>query len=112
MTATNTAVIGNKFEIKNPVIYPNPYSLHGGGLLIGMDLTRPADRINIRIYTVSYRQIADITESGHFLGRVKLPVPDRYLDRLANGIYYMRAAGEGYGNEKAVSKPVQLIILR
>ena len=112
VTATNTAVIGNKFEIKNPVIYPNPYSLHGGGLLIGMDLTRPADRINIRIYTVSYRQIADITESGHFLGRVKLPVPDRYLDRLANGIYYMRAAGEGYGNEKAVSKPVQLIILR
>src|ERR1035437_6975308 len=111
-TATNTAVIGDKFEINNPVIYPNPYSLHGGGLIIGMDLTRPADRINIRIYTVSYRQIADITESGYFLGRVKLPVPDRYLDRLANGIYYMKAAGEGYGNEKAVSKPVQLIILR
>lgn len=71
----------------------------------------PADKITVRIYTVSYRRIIEATEYGSFYGRSTMSIASRKLQRLANGTYYIVIVGEGNG-KKAVSKPVEIIILK
>jgi hypothetical protein len=101
----------SEFRISNLEAYPNPYNPRKGSLTLSFDVTAPVNKVEIRIYTVSYRRIMEITEYGSFYGRSVVTIASRKLVRLANGTYYMVVAAEGAG-KKATSKPAELIILR
>jgi hypothetical protein len=110
-TATMTAIPDSEFRISNLEVYPNPYNPRKGDLNISFEATGHTDKIIVRIYTVSYRRIMEETEYGDFYGRSDVSIASRKLARLANGTYYAVIAGEGNG-KRALSKPVELIVLR
>jgi hypothetical protein len=109
-TATVTVIPDSEFRILNLEVYPNPYRPRAGDLTFSFDATMPADKITVRIYTVSYRRIIEVTEYGSFYGRSTVSIASRKLQKLANGTYYIVIVGEGSGS-KTISKPVELIVL-
>lgn len=96
--------------IQNEIAYPNPYNLNGD-FSVGFDISRPADKITVRIYSASYRKVLETSESGYFFGETAVTVRQWRLGKMGNGIYYVQVIAEGAG-ERAFSKPVEAIILR
>jgi hypothetical protein len=98
-------------EVIDVVMYPNPYSGVSGDFKINFDLTRPANKITVRIYTVNYRKVIEKSVPGAYLRNTILIIRPGTFNRLANGVYYAVIIGEN-GSERAVSKPGTMIILR
>lgn len=77
-----------------------------------MTLTRQVVKLSVRIYTVSFRRVIEEAEDIHAAGETALTLAGRKFSRLACGAYYVVITGETAGGETAVSKPVELIILK
>ena len=76
-------------------------------------LTQDAQYIKIRIYTMGFRAIEEITIPGTVTaGRVDRNLPSWELSRLANGIYYYTVAAVNENGVKAKSGVEVLIVLR
>jgi hypothetical protein len=76
------------------------------------DATRTASKIVIRIYTAAFRRVLEETVNGPYTGISTVSIAAYKISRLANGTYYVVLLGEGAAGEKAVSNPMELIILR
>jgi|GEM_PF-1464380 len=122
ITATNTiipsftqTVIPDKgeFKIEDIVIFPNPYNPTEGNLKIRFDITQGSKVIKVRIYTSGFRLIKQITMEGEYkAGENTINIESRYLNRLANGIYYVLLVGKNREAIEERSRPVELVILR
>ena len=91
--------IGN---IKNVFNYPNPFSSETYFTFI---LTRYADEVEIKIYTVSGRLIRDITvppQSENAYYQVYWNGRDQDGDEVANGIYFYKIIAKSNGSTKEV----------
>jgi hypothetical protein len=75
------------------------------------DAAGTADKITVRIYTVSFRRIISETVGGTYTGISNVSLAAYKLSKLANGAYYAVLEAEA-GGQRAVSKPVELIILK
>ena len=113
-TPTPTATIfrGDKFEITGVLIYPNPYIYLAGDLNMKIDITRPAEDIKARIYSVSFRRLLEHDFNATDNKETVAVIPKAELSRLASGTYYVVITGRSTTGDKAVSKPQVLIILK
>jgi hypothetical protein len=93
------------------VVFPNPYPANGTNLSISFDITRPADRMTIRVYTAAFRKVIETSATGAYLHKSIATFQSMAFGRLASGVYYAVVKAEGSG-EWAVSKPVELLVLR
>ena len=109
-TATPTIEVKDKLEILDPAVFPNPCK-QPADIRLKFNVTRHVSKIQVRIYTTAYRRVIEETFEGSFLRDTVITVPQRKLGKLSAGIYYVSIHAEN-GAEKAVSKPVELIILK
>ena len=110
-TATKTQISNQQPAIDKIVLYPNPYKQ--GDLKIGFNITQDMKIIKVRIYTSGFRLIKQITMEGEYrAGENTINIESRYLDRLANGIYYVLLVGKNREAIEERSRPVELVILR
>ena len=118
ITPTNTPVPtatiawGERFEIPNTLIYPNPYNPDNNDLKINISITQAAAEMKIRIYTVGYRRIMEIACGALNEKEVTVTIPGARISRLSAGTYYMIAEGKSTGGQKTRSKPKTLVILK
>jgi hypothetical protein len=107
-TLTNTVVISGQLVIKDVVIYPNPYNHKKDDLNICFSLTGECKLIKVIIYTAGFRMIKQFVYEGNYItGENNIKIQRKYLDKLANGIYYLLLI-----SENIKSRPVNLIILQ
>ena len=100
-------------EIDNVVVYPNPYNSKKGNLKIGLEVTNNVRLIKVRIYTVGYRFIKQIIKEGVYnTGYNEITIEGRYIEDIANGVYYILVEGIGSKGDKIRSKPNVFVILR
>ena len=118
ITPTNTQVPtatiawGEKFEIPNTLIYPNPCNPEYMDLKMKITLTQAASEMKIRIYTVGYRRIMETACGALNEKEVTVTIPRAGISHISAGTYYVIAEGKSISGQKAVSKPRQLIILK
>jgi hypothetical protein len=95
------------------MIFPNPFVASGPqDANLHCFLTQGADKLKIKIYTMSYRAAREIELSGsHAAGNVDAAFDRTGLKNLANGLYYFVAEGENAGGH-ARSAPEILIIIK
>src|ERR1035437_3124715 len=108
---TATTEWEDRFEIRDILIYPNPYDPENTGLKINISITRAASDIKIRIYTVSFRRVMDLDFGPINTKEAIITIPAGRLTHLSAGIYHVVVTGKSDGN-KAISKPVELVIMR
>lgn len=122
MTPTRTSVVtptptaGRELVIietddKPITAYPNPYTKTDGTLSVAFTITREADSVNIKIYTVSGRLVRSIDTGPVGRGDVEAFIPKSQIDGLARGVYFYRIWARS-GAEKAVSSPQKIVILK
>ena len=110
VTATITPQ-GNP-AILEAVIYPNPVGA-GQDLNIQVKISGCPAEMTLRIYSVSFRHIAEQTwKSGLSYPSMLLTVPAVYLGRLSNGTYYYVLSMKDCAGAKVVSKRGSFIILK
>jgi hypothetical protein len=110
-TPTVTAAPGGIMQIDSVAVFPNPYQITGGGLSVSFDVTRPADKITLTIYTNAFRKVIETSVNGSYLRQSTASFPARAFARLAGGVYYAVIKAES-GSGRAKSKPVVLVILK
>ncbi len=111
-TAAQTAAAG-RFAITDTVIFPNPYNPEKNYYFnIKIDLAKPASQLKIRIYTAAFRRVMEECEDGLFSGLYTSTLPWWKFSNLSPGMYYLVILGESTSGEKAISNPVELIILK
>jgi hypothetical protein len=94
------------------LIYQNPYTIRSGDLKIGITVSRPAEEIKLRIYTVAYRRIMEISCGAANTREAIITVPQWKIGRIAAGTYYLVVTGVSGDKERAKSKPVVFIIVK
>jgi hypothetical protein len=110
-TFTQTPTSSQQPAIGNVVIFPNPYNPTKEDLKINILITGQCKLIKVKIYTTGFRLIKQITNEGEYAGEETLTIDKKYLNNLANGVYYLIIVG--INNDKNVTeKPQQIIILR
>jgi glucuronoarabinoxylan endo-1,4-beta-xylanase len=110
-TYTATADYGNVFKILNPVFYPNPYS-NNGQFNIRFDLTKPADKILLKIFTSGFRLVFEATLSGQAAGKKTMSVFPGEMEKLSSGTYYAVISAQSSAGEHATSKASPFIMLK
>lgn len=93
------------------MVYPNPYN-GSGDFKIGFDVTRPADKIRVIIFTTAYRKVVESLREGYFLRDTVITLQQMELAKLSGGTYYAVIRAEGTESGKAVSKPVVVLVIR
>jgi hypothetical protein len=114
-TATEIIIDNRQLAIDNIVIIPNPYNPYKGDrdLQINFEITQKCSIIKVRIYTTGYRLIKQITLTDNFnTGINSIEIKSRYINNLANGVYYLVVVGRNSKGEEVSSKPAMLIILK
>jgi hypothetical protein len=81
-------------------------------LSLKLTLSKPADSLKVRIYTVGFRRILEIPAGAANTRDVTVTVPRLKLSRLAAGTYYVIVTGVSTSGDKAVSKPLVLVVLK
>ena len=110
---TPTPTAGRVLEIpaEKPVIaFPNPYTQGDGEIRISFSITKDADSINIRMYTVSGRLVRSFDLGSTGRGEVSVSIDKSKLSGLAKGVYFYKIRARA-GSEKAESLPQKLLIL-
>ncbi len=103
-TATPTPTLNPATLIYNPVAYPNP--VWGNQVTFNYQLFTQADTVTIKIFTVAYRKVAEITGSPNAGDN---NVVDS-LSGLANGLYFYVI--EAHAGERKEEKVGKLILVR
>jgi len=98
--------------VENNLIYPNPYFSGSGNLLMNITISRPAASLTARIYTVAMRRVLEIPVGSADIRDITITLQKMSLSRLSAGAYYVVVEGESTSNERAVSKPQTLVVLR
>jgi hypothetical protein len=102
-----------KYEVRDPVAYPNPYAPAAGNFSVRLKLTHATDRLVIKVYTVSFRKVIEAEDSpGTYSGAHTLSLSAAYFAKLASGTYYYRIEGESTAGEKAASIAEKFVIIR
>jgi hypothetical protein len=103
---------GPKLEINNVAIYPNPLVI-GGALNIKLNLSQAPGKIKLKIYTVSFRAVREITwKNGIHAGDNTLQASSMNIGNLAGGVYYYVIKADNLSGTEAGSKAGPLVVLR
>jgi hypothetical protein len=111
-TTTPTVPWDNTFTIDDIKTYPNPYKQGTGDLSVSITISKPASELKVRLYTVNFRRIFETPAVSADTRGVTITVPGWKLAHLAAGTYYMVVSGISTDKERALSKPLVLIILK
>jgi subtilase family serine protease len=105
-SATVTAAAGeNLFKINDVVIYPNPMISGHSGPNLRLDITGKPVSITMKIYTVSFRLIADREWAGaDITGGYSVSMGTDITARLAPGIYYYIIKAKDASGRKSASR--------
>ena len=68
--------------------------------------------MKVSIYTVGYRRIMETQCGAANTKEVTVSIPSTRIRNLGSGTYYLIVTGKSGNKDTAVSKPVELIILR
>jgi hypothetical protein len=113
MTPTPTQIINQQQTINNVVVYPDPYNPDKDNLKIKFEITQPCKTIKIKIYTTGYRLIKQITQPRNYnSGDNNIEIEGRYINKLANGVYYLIITVKNLEGKEINSKPQILVIIR
>ncbi len=85
---TRTATVAGEFEIKNIANFPNPF-VPGDGTHFAYYLTKPADEVSLKIYTITGRLIltVDTLDPSVSFNEFYFDGYDADGEPLANGVY-------------------------
>ena len=86
--ATQTATVAGEFEIKNIANFPNPFT-PGSGTHFAYYLTKAADEVSLKIYTITGRLIlaVDTLDASVSYNEFHFDGYDADREPLANGVY-------------------------
>ena len=86
--ATRTATVAGEFEIKNIANFPNPF-VPGSGTHFAYYLTKGADEVSLKIYTITGRLIltVDTLDASVSFNEFHYDGYDAEGEPLANGVY-------------------------
>lgn len=86
--ATRTATVAGEFEIKNIANFPNPF-VPGSGTHFAYYLTKGADEVSLKIYTITGRRIlaVDTLDASVSFNEFHYDGYDADGEPLANGVY-------------------------
>ena len=86
--ATRTATVAGEFEIKNIANFPNPF-VPGSGTHFAYYLTKSADEVSLKIYTITGRLIltVDTLDASVSFNEFHYDGYDADGEPLANGVY-------------------------
>ena len=86
--ATRTATVAGEFEIKNIANFPNPF-VPGSGTHFAYYLTKGADEVSLKIYTITGRLIltVDTLDASVSFNEFHFDGYDADSEPLANGVY-------------------------
>ncbi|MCY3742749.1 MAG: C25 family cysteine peptidase [Candidatus Poribacteria bacterium] len=86
--ATQTATVAGEFEIKNIANFPNPF-VPGDGTHFAYYLTKGADKVSLKIYTITGRLIlaVDTLDASVSFNEFHYDGYDADGEPLANGVY-------------------------
>ena len=86
--ATSTATVAGEFEIKNIANFPNPF-VPGSGTYFAYYLTKGADEVSLKIYTITGRLIltVDTLDASVSFNEFHYDGYDADGEPLANGVY-------------------------
>ena len=86
--ATRTATVAGEFEIKNIANFPNPF-VPGSGTHFAYYLTKGADEVSLKIYTITGRLIlaVDTLDASVSFNEFHFDGYDADGEPLANGVY-------------------------
>jgi len=113
-TAAPTPTISatpDKFEIKDPLVYPDPYD-GSQPVYFSFNAAQACGDAILTIYTASFRMVLKVELGACEGGRDIKSVAAYHFSRLANGTYYYAITAKNYNEKSAVSKIQELIILR
>jgi hypothetical protein len=104
-----TFAVASDLEMRNPAAYPNPSP---GSTTFAFSLSRPADRVIIRIYTPTGRLVGSLEGGpcGRNLNTVNWDCRDREGRDVASGVYFYSIQA-GRRSEKTSSRG-KVIVLR
>jgi hypothetical protein len=102
------------FEIRQPLVYPNPVNpLNGGGFYVSYYLSQDASNAQIEFFTSSFRLVKRIQLSGNDSAGAKVKtIQASDLDIFGSGAYYYLIEATGSGRLKARAKANVLLILK
>lgn len=103
-TFTPTLTGGSEFEITDMIVYPNPSK---GRPVFRFKVSQDA-KIRVKVYTVSYRSVAEIKETECSAGVNSIEAD---LSVLGNGAYYYVIHAKN-GSGQAYSRVSQLLIIK
>jgi hypothetical protein len=93
------------------MVFPDPYN-GSGNLKIYFDITRPADKVTVRIYTAGFRRVIDIPIAGDYLRESTVTIERWKTAKLSAGAYYALIYGHGKQGENSISLPVVFLIVK
>lgn len=101
----------DKFEIQDPIVYPNPYDI-SQPIYFGFYATQACAGVTLKVYTPAFRLVLKEGLGAGAAGQVIKAVAPYYFSRLANGTYYCVITGDNFAGKKASSKPDILLIIK
>jgi rhamnogalacturonan endolyase len=103
--STSTQTPGATPEIRDPVVYPNPYVPVKSGLSIELGTDSIYKEIDFRLYTAAFRLVLEVKNTGSYTGNIKLDVPAGKLSNLASGTYFysVYAVTQNNGRKKILT---------
>jgi hypothetical protein len=87
-TPTNTPTATATFNPNNNIIFPNPWD-GSVPLYIYHTLTTPADKVNIKVFTIGFRKVAEIDGYPSAAGQPTYYIYWNQMGNVANGLYYV-----------------------
>jgi hypothetical protein len=81
-------------------------------LSLNITISKPVSGMTITIYTAAFRRVMEMPVGASADRDAIITVPAWRFGRLAAGTYYIVVTGISAGNEKAISRPVILLILK
>ena len=108
-----SATLTGTFEIKDIVLYPDPFiPAANRPLSIRFTAARALKKIKISVYTPSLRLIREFTREGPFTAGCAVTAPNGFLENTGSGVYYVKLSGEDAGGNKAPGKTTLLVVMR
>jgi hypothetical protein len=109
-TPTTTVFISEHFEIRDPLVGPNPYD-GSSSLYVQFELTRPGSAVTLKVYTDGFRLVRKADMGSFGAGLQSKTFAAGNLSGLANGTYYYLITGES-DKGSARAKAEKLIIIK